>query len=288
MIANFNKRLRTCLPALFSLFLAANLSAQTIEQARQLADQQFEQGNYDLALRTYQRILFFEKGPAKTDLFLQTAQCYLRTENYKRAANYFDLAYNSTQVDSLQHEYLFLKTSCYLYLRSFNYALVELLNLPDNLPPSQEEKRNFFLGVAHFGNGEYETSQGHFLAMLSPTDSSTRAQVNALFHDLEKIRLNPKTARILSSILPGAGQLYAGDVKNGLNSFLLNGGLVVLSFYVTSSLGFVEGLISVLPWFQRYYTGGYKKAELIAAQKVEEKKGAIYRRILKALSERTP
>ncbi len=80
---------------------------------------------------------------------------------------------------------------------------------------------------------------------------------------------NPKTARVLSMILPGAGQFYAGDIKNGLNSLLLN---ALLGFwFVTTGLAytFVDAAATVTPWLFRYYGGGIRRAGEI----VEKKEG---------------
>ena len=81
-------------------------------------------------------------------------------------------------------------------------------------------------------------------------------------------------------IMPGLGQIYVGDIKNGLNSFILSAGLFALglrSAYINNPL---DAAISVLPWFQRYYQGGFKKAELIAIAKIQEKRYKIYNQLL--------
>ena len=62
-------------------------------------------------------------------------------------------------------------------------------------------------------------------------------------------------------IIPGSGQIYAGDWRNGLNSLLLTGGLMTLGIYTISAAGFIDGIVMVGPWYQRYYTGGFKRAE---------------------------
>jgi hypothetical protein len=42
----------------------------------------------------------------------------------------------------------------------------------------------------------------------------------------------------------------------------------------------LDAAIATLPWFQRYYQGGYKKAELIATAKIQEKRYKIYNQLL--------
>ncbi|MEL6559856.1 MAG: hypothetical protein AAFQ94_16825, partial [Bacteroidota bacterium] len=41
-------------------------------------------------------------------------------------------------------------------------------------------------------------------------------------------------------------------------------------FRVVSSLGLLDAFLSVLPWYQKYYLGGYMKAGVIAVNKQQE------------------
>jgi hypothetical protein len=105
--------------------------------------------------------------------------------------------------------------------------------------------------------------------------------VNELFEKNKKIsKISPKKAKVLSMIMPGLGQLYVGDVKNGLNSFLLSTGLLALGLRSAFINNPLDAAIATLPWFQRYYQGGYKKAELIAVAKIQEKRYKIYNQLL--------
>ena len=84
----------------------------------------------------------------------------------------------------------------------------------------------------------------------------------------------------MSMIVPGLGQLYVGDVKNGLKSFVLSVGLFSLGLRSALINNPLDAAISTLPWFQRYYQGGFKKAELIAIARIQEKRYKIYNQLL--------
>ena len=90
----------------------------------------------------------------------------------------------------------------------------------------------------------------------------------------------PKTAKILSMIVPGSGQFYAGDIKNGINSLLLTGGFIYLGVHAALNYGIINSLASASPWIQRYYLGGFKRAELIAEERLALKRDRIYQQIL--------
>ena len=72
--------------------------------------------------------------------------------------------------------------------------------------------------------------------------------------------------------LPGLGQFYAGDIKNGINSLVINALFVGLFTYSFVTISPIDAYFSVLPWFQRYYKGGYTKAGIIAEQKVKKRR----------------
>lgn len=88
----------------------------------------------------------------------------------------------------------------------------------------------------------------------------------------------------MSMIIPGLGQLYAGDIKNGLNSLILTGGLFSLGIYSAINNGFLDASLSVIPWFQRYYQGGFNKAQIIAKAKIEKKRYQIFNQLLDEVS----
>ena len=92
---------------------------------------------------------------------------------------------------------------------------------------------------------------------------------------LEKARkiekLNPKFYQTLSYILPGSGQILLGDVKESFNSLLLNGGLAVLFIHTANRLSFFDAVLSVVPWFYRYYAGGAKLTRTLALEKKDKR-----------------
>jgi len=87
----------------------------------------------------------------------------------------------------------------------------------------------------------------------------------------------------MSRIIPGSGQLYAGDIKNGLNSLLLTGGIALLGVHLYNQYSLFDAIMSAFPWFARYYKGGYHKAFEIAYQKRSIRRDRTYKQILKTI-----
>jgi TM2 domain-containing membrane protein YozV len=161
-------------------------------------------------------------------------------------------------------------------------ALSELINVDSAKNTYHDVKLHFLKGITYFGLHEDELSEKSFnkcLAMLSlEKDSLLDLEFKAIKKS-EK-RFNPHTAWMLSMILPGTGQFYAGEVIEGFNSSLLLGGLFFSAVLIAKEYSFFIALVTILPWFQRYYMGGANKAERLTMEKQMVKRNDSYQSIL--------
>ena len=266
---------------------ATFLPAQTLEETLAFAREQSVSGNRALALKTYQRVLFFSRDQYRDECQAQLAALYAEQGDYDRAAFYCDLLYQNAGTDSMRYEALFRKTGLLMLQNQYKKALLELFSLPKNLPEPWASRKQIYLGAAHFGIREFDLARADLLPLFDPRDKESLATFERLMRQAERIsRKSPKTARILSMILPGAGQFYAGDVKNGVNSLLLN---VLLGYwFVSSGLNYtlVDAAATVTPWLFRYYGGGIRRAGEILEQKKEERLRKTYLKILETLESR--
>jgi len=250
---------------------------QSLEQTFDFANQLYIQKSYQNAVEAYKRVVYFDSSSLYSNqIYPKIADCLFSLEKYRESADYYDLAYFSTEDSLLKDTYILKKISCFLILQEYDYAEIELLNLGSDLPDSLEYEKNFNEAILRFAKEEYDLSEQIFKKLTLDT-----LAINELFNQNTKVsRISPKKAKIMSMIMPGLGQIYVGDIKNGLNSFILSAGLFALglrSAYINNPL---DAAISVLPWFQRYYQGGFKKAELIAIAKIQEKRYKIYNQLL--------
>ena len=272
--------------SLFSIFFISAAVAQTQEQTIAMGMEQQQLKNYDAATAFYLRSLYFEQGSKRAFLYQQLGDCYFGAENYEKAAYSYELGYSSEINDSVKTELLFKKTSALLLQEKYQYALAELFSLPDSMSNIYfNRKKNFYLGIAYFGNNEFPLSEKNFLGALPKNTITEAKQIKDLFIKNKKVsRVKPKTARILSMCLPGLGQFYAGDIKNGFNSLIINALFVGLFTYSFVTISPIDAYFSVLPWFQRYYKGGYTKAGIIAEQKVKKRRVKVYNQIITTVS----
>lgn len=267
------KQVLTLICIINSIFV----NAQSLSETLSFADSLYTNQTYELATESYKRVLFFDKNGVYTNqTYPKIADCLFQTEKYDEAATYFDLAYFSESNEEKKSEHLLKKAASLLILKQYDYALIEIYNLPEALTEEQQKEKNTLEAIIYFAKNDFDASRNSFNQVASDT-----SKINALFVQNKKVdRIKPKTAKVLSMIIPGLGQLYVGDIKNGLNSFILTGGLLTLGIHSAIVNSPLDAAFAVLPWFQRYYQGGFKKAEIIAKAKIDEKRFAIYNKLL--------
>ncbi|WP_435357617.1 hypothetical protein [Emticicia sp. SJ17W-69] len=256
---------------------------QDIKQSFDFANELYVKQDYVGAAITYRRVIYFDKAEEyRKYCYKNIADCLYETQQYDEAADYYELAFFQQKTDSSKAEILLRKLSCYLLQNSFEYAQVELLNLPDKLNEEQNRRKIFYSALLNFSTEKYEESKKEFLLLIDSANVESRMKIEQLFIKNEKInKLSPKKARILSMVLPGLGQFYAGDFKNGTNSILLTTGIAVWGITAAiKSANPIDALITMVPWFQRYYSGGYKKAEIIAENQKKKRRAKVYNEIL--------
>lgn len=266
---------------IFSLLLLGRLPAQNFEETIKFADDEFNSGNLTTALKSYQRALFFSEGRENLHLFMQIAEISYLAQNYESAQKYFGLAYDQSGDDNLKTELLFKKASSQMLNKNFQFAIIDLLSVNDTDRVVQK-RLNFYLGTCYFGLEDFSKSRSFFDYCVEPEDKKALAD---LFSDKKLLSPSPRKARIMSMILPGLGQTYSGDLKAGFNSLVLTSALIALGINISVKYQPVDAIITILPWYQRYYTGGFGKAEEIAAKRRNAKRNEVYASVVKLISE---
>ncbi len=258
---------------IFSTFAVNIAVAQEIDETLALANKQFELQQYESAVKLYRRVAFFGNDSLKVAVYPQIAKCYLYNGNYQESVFFFELSSNTTISDSLFNEYAFSRALCHVFLNNYDYALQDVLTIYESESLYFTRKYHFFLGVISLKKNEVEQSQFHFLCA-----SKSLEQYNTIietYNEIDPNKPNPNTARVLSMFVPGLGQLYSGDAFNAANSFALSAALLTLMVSVALNQTFIDGVVSIGPWFQRYYSGGFTKAERIAINRQSEKRDEL-------------
>ena len=92
-----------------------------------------------------------------------------------------------------------------------------------------------------------------------------KEQCALILEKLSRRKRNPRLAARLS-IIPGMGQFYSGDVRNGINSILLNGGFIYGAYWLSAHTHPIASVPLVL-FGLRYYKGGIQNSKIYSTKR---------------------
>ena len=276
----------TIVAVTFLFFGAVIVSAS--DPALDLGDLLFALGDYDAAITEYKRFLFFNPDhPQASVAQFKIGLAYRAQEWWAEAAEAMIAAVQSTTETELQAERRVDLAVTLIASGAYNLALVELIKVEMQSQSTQLRQRARFLrGVAYLYQFKWEQARSVFQAYFDgiPGAAKSAAEVDTLFlAAFNRPRKSEKTARLLSTLLPGLGQTYAEDWKSGLNALLLNGLLGYITLDAAIERDYDDTLLSFSFLFYRYYAGNRHRAAQ-AAQAFNERENRRYvDRILQAL-----
>ncbi len=260
------------------------ISGQSPNDLYLFAQSQYNNKNYEIALKEYQRYLYFSSKP-EPEVLKAIADCYSNLENYEKAADYYEKAFFSTSSDSFRLDVLFKKSECKIKTKEFGIALIDLLSYSDSIDNESLNKLNFYCAMCYFGMDNFLMAEDYFVKSLGPDHPTKALQIQQIFENRKSFYSpNPMTAYILSGFVPGLGQFYSGDIKNGVNSMLLTTFLAGVGIRIAVYQTVTDAVFTILPWFQRYYMGGMVRAEAIAIDKRGRRRSATFNEIIEIIA----
>jgi tetratricopeptide (TPR) repeat protein len=263
-----------------SIFLSAKAQtpAATVETAAKLE----QNGHYKEALQKYERVLYFKPDSQKVWLYIHIGNCYTGLGDYYKGINSYDNALLADVNKANHNAILIQRLKAEISAHNMRFAWNTLKEI-DTANDTSRRQVIFYTGVIHFYKEEYTEAEENWI-MLAGEDSAKKNTIRMLFKKNAKVnRLKPGVANVLSVILPGAGQIYAGDIKEGLNSLLLNGAIFILGYNTAAAYNLYNAIVAVGPFYLRYYLGGIHRAGDIVMAKRAQKHQQIYSQLLQVL-----
>ena len=250
--------------AITLLFFAA-VSVSASDPALDLGDYFFVRENYDAAITEYKRFLFFNADdPRVDDVQFKIGLAYRAQKWWMEAAEAMIAAIQRTTETELQAERRVELAVTLIASGAYDLALVELIKVDMQSQSARLRQRARFLrGVAYLYQFKWEQARSVFQVYFDeiPSAAGAAAEIDTLFLDaLNRSQKSEKAARLLSTFLPGLGQTYAGDWKNGLNALLLNGVLGYITLDAAIERDYDDALLSFFFLFYRYYAGNRYRA----------------------------
>ena len=270
------------------LFFAA-VTVSASDPAADLGDHLFALGDYDAAITEYKRFLFFYTDhPQAGEIQFKIGLAYRAQEWWPEAVEAMIAAVGLTTETELQAERRVELAVTLIASSAYDLAVVELIKVDMRSQSAQLRQRARFLrGIAYLYQFKWEQARSVFEVYFDeiPSAARTAAEIDAFFSEAINLpQKSEKIARMLSTFLPGLGQTYAGDWKNGLNALLLNGMLGYVTLDAAIERDYDDALLSFFFLFYRYYTGNrYRAAEAAQTSNDRENRRHV-EKILQALA----
>ena len=254
-------------PLLFGGF-AAVAEVPPLSLGRHLA----AQGNHDAAITEYKRFLFFHPDdPRVGEIYYNIGLAYRAQDLWTEAVNALRIATHYTIDSESKSGYQLELAVTLIATQNYDLAQLELIKVILRNPSAQYYRRALFLqAVTYIYQFRWEEALDVLRAYT--TDERLDALFDSAFNMPQK---SAKVASVLSKIIPGAGHVYAGDWRGGLNAIVLNGAFGFLAIDAVLDGHYTDAALWVGTVFLRYYQGNTFRAGQAAEQfNLEEKRQA--------------
>jgi tetratricopeptide (TPR) repeat protein len=227
------------------------------------ADKFFDNGNYDYAITEYKRYLFFNPDSKLCgDVHYKIGLAFRHQNKWSKAISEMRKSVSFVSNDSIKDERRISIAIINIAKSNYSSAEFELIRIVHfSKYPILKRKAHFFLGVCYLYTSEWEKARKEFNDFYL---SNFPDKIDSLFNTASTLEYkSPVLAKWLSTFIPGSGQIYGGDIKNGINAFLLNS---ITGYFLIDSLienRLKDAMISNFTLFERYYRGNRYNAEQI-------------------------
>ena len=260
------------------------LAAYTPDSLLLFAESEFKSGNYEVAIKELLRINYFQ-GKPDANILIKLADCYYQMGDWATARLYYDQVYRIADEESLLTAAKLKKISSLVLETQYKQALIDLYNIHDTLYQKHYVEIDLLFAICHFGLEEFDQSEKYFKLAVGD-NIQAQEKIDSIFGVKKMFRRpHPGFAYALSVIIPGAGQIYSGDIPEGLNSFFLTQAFLVLGLVITYEYSIMDAAVMALPWYQRYYMGGLSNTWEVAVNKRQSRRSEAYKQILDVIQE---
>ncbi len=248
-------------------FLIVSSPSTAMDLALELAEQLYETGNYYEAITEYKRFICFNSEDERVShAYFQIGMAHRNQAQWEEAVDAFRKSLRTVANDELRDKIRVNIGIVLIASQNYSAAEFELLRVSTfGKYASARRRATFLLGICYLYTFRWEKAREAFRDYFDRTQVSEWADLDSLLATMNYPEpKSPGLAKWLSTFLPGSGQIYAGDVRNGLNALAINLGMGYLLLHSVLEHRYQESLITYLPLFVRYYGGNRYRAGRIA------------------------
>lgn len=231
------------------------------DEVLSLADQLLEKGNYDSAITEYKRFIFFNpKGDQTGNAFYNMGLAYRAERNWQDAIDALSASILLAENPDIADERRITLATTLIASGNYSLARLELIKIAEF---SKSHllclKASYFSGIASLYMYDWNTAKKSFndfyLGYADRQLTNRANEVDSVLSGAGRSYKSVRLARILSAVIPGAGQIYACDWRDGLNAFVLNG---LITGFVANAIyrkDYKDALLIFSILSLRYYLG---------------------------------
>lgn len=243
------------------------------------ADSLFGEGMYFQASIAYERIIYHSTSPVeRVRANLGKTEALKQIGDFSKARNDLRRSLMFRGDDSLRLEIMYQMAFCAYMDHASDDAYISLMQLKQNFGLRGQQRLYLLEALVLSDLGRWEELRDHLQAWLIDFEADSlmvqqtmKAYDEILKEGLYRADRDSEKARLWSTFVPGAGQLYAGEPGWGaLNAFSQLAGLA--GFGLLAYNGFyVASAVVGLGAFQAFYFGGIKQAGDLANENTKNR-----------------
>ena len=226
-----------------------------------LAGQLYRDKDYYRAITEYKRESFFKRSTyQKRWSDFRIGESYRKSGRPEESVPHLINAAWFGAPDGLTDSCVLSLARSYIDMGSYPAARGVLDSLKEDVPVKLT-----LAGWSYLLERDFESARGLFASVGkdSLADLATSCR--------ETHWKSPRTAAIMSAVIPGSGQIYAGGYRQGVTSFLLHGLIGYLTYRAVDDRRYFEAAAAIYTGFSRFYVGNIMSASSLAREHNQEK-----------------
>ena len=220
-----------------------------------IADDLANQKRYDESITEYKRFIFFNpEDPHVAEAHYKIGMSYRVKSELHQAITNFDKSIALTKDPNLTDQRRLTLATTLIASQNYNLARLELAKILNSTKDnSLLRKTLYFSGIEAIYMRNWESVGAYFGRYY--LDDEKADKLNSIIRTTRHSYKSPTTTKLLSAFIPGAGQIYSGYWKDGLNAFVLNGAIISGVAYNVYKKDYSNAIIVAYLLLIRYYKG---------------------------------
>lgn len=219
------------------------------------AERLSREGKYYSAITEYKRYMFFNPENKSYALY-KIGILYRKMHEWQKAIDNLSESISYEKDKKIAEERRIILGTTLIASGNYNLARLEFIKVYEYSEFNMNRLRAlYFDGIAGIYAYDWDSANESFRRYYSEYDPSKIQKIESMLNDVKNSYKSKKLAQVFSTIIPGTGQIYAGDLRNGVNAFVLNGILMYLIANSINEKDYKSALLISSVLLYRYYTG---------------------------------